>query len=92
MATALPDSDGSVYSLKSDVERAGFTSIAFGLGWRRLLSKELVEATEITNFDGETYGGARLTESGWRWIESNESMFSLKNPPARPKVDDDIPF
>lgn len=90
--SALPDSAGSVYSLKNDVERAGFTSIAFGLGWRRLLSKGLVESTEITNFDGETYDGARLTESGWRWIESNESMFSLKKPPTRAKVDDGIPF
>lgn len=90
--SALPESAGSMYSLKNDVERAGFTAIAFGLGWRRLLSKGLVESTEISNYDGETYDAARLTESGWAWIESNESMFTLKKPPPRPKFDDDIPF
>lgn len=89
--SALPDSAGSMYSLKNDVERAGFTSIAFGLGWRRLLSKCLVETTEITNFDGEMYIGARLTESGWDWIETNESMFALKKP-GPPRFDDEIPF
>jgi hypothetical protein len=89
--SALPDHAESLGSLKNDVERAGFTAIAFGLGWRRLLGKGLVETTEVSNWDGETWEGARLTESGWRWVESHESMFSLKKA-APPKVDDDIPF
>lgn len=88
--SALPDSAGSMYSLKNDVERAGFTAIAFGLGWRGLLSKGLVESTEMSNSEGEVYTGARLTESGWAWVDSNESMFSLKKP-APPKFIDD-PF
>jgi len=89
--SALPESAGSMWSLKNDVERAGFTAIAFGLGWRRLLSKGLVESTESTNFDGEVYAAARITESGWAWIEDNESMFLLKKP-APSKANDDIPF
>ena len=43
---ALPDSSTSVYSLKQDVEQAGFTSLGFGLGLRRLLMKGFVESTE----------------------------------------------
>lgn len=89
--SALPGSACSMYSLKNDVERAGFTSIAFGLGWRRLLNKKLVEPVEITNYDGETYSGAQLTDPGWDWIENNESMFSLKKLTPS-KEDDELPF
>lgn len=88
----LPDSSSSIYSLKHDVERAGFTSLGFGLGFRRLLKKGFVESTEVLDEQhGESYPAARLTQIGWDWIEANERMFSLKKG-ASPKDDfaDDI--
>ena len=89
------DSSTSLYSLKHDVERAGFTSLGFGLGFRRFLSKRFVESIE--EFDeqhGEPYPAARLTQAGWEWIEANEGMFSLKKgtPASADDFDDDIPF
>jgi len=90
---ALPESATSMWSLRRDVERAGFTSIGFGLGLRRLLKKELVESVELQDNDGEEYPAARLTQAGWDWIEANEEMFSLKKATNRPPgLDDDIPF
>ena len=91
----LPDSSTSVFSLKHDVERAGFTSLGFGLGLRRLLKKGLIESIEeIDDQHGDSYPAARLTQVGWDWIEENERMFSLKTgtPPEDEFVDDDIPF
>lgn len=91
---ALPDSSVSVYLLKNDIERVGFTSLGFGLGFRRLQNKGFIESTE--EFDdqyNEPYTGARLTQIGWDWIEANEDMFSLKKgEPLKDDFDDDIPF
>lgn len=90
----FPDSSTAIYSLKHDVERAGFTSLGFGLGLRRLLRKGLIESTEgYDEHQGEPYPAARLTQHGWDWIEANERMFSLKKG-ASPKDDfaDEIPF
>lgn len=90
----LPDSSTSVYSLKHDVERAGFTSLGFGLGLRRLLRKRFIESTEeFDEHQDELYPAARLTQAGWEWIEANEGMFSLKQGALAPnEFDDDIPF
>ncbi|MEW8557707.1 MAG: hypothetical protein AB2588_06950 [Candidatus Thiodiazotropha sp.] len=92
--SVFPDSSTSMYSLKNDVERAGFTSLGFGLGFRRLLQKRFIESTEaIDEHNGEPYPAARLTPTGWDWIEANEGMFSLKKGiPAADDFDDDIPF
>jgi nucleoside 2-deoxyribosyltransferase len=90
----FPDSPTGIYSLKQDVERAGFTPLGFGLGFRRLLKKGLIESTE--GFDDryeQPYPAARLTQAGWDWIEANERMFSLKKgTPPKDDFADDIPF
>lgn len=69
--TVLPESARSLYHIKNDVERSGFTSLAFGLGFRRLLRKGLVEDVIQQDEDG-------LTSAGWDWVEENETLFILK--------------
>jgi len=80
--------------LKHDVERAGFTSLAFGLGLRRLIQKQLIEtAEEFDAREGDSYPVARVTSQEWDWIEANEQMFTLKKGQApKDDFDDDIPF
>lgn len=92
---AIPGTNVSIHSLKSDVERAGFTAVAFGLGLRRLVKKGMVELGEA--FDehaGEPYQVAVVTTRGWDWIEANEGAFSMRKGGAPPvdDFDDDIPF
>lgn len=91
---AIPDSTTSMYSLQRDVESAGFTSVGFGLGLRRLLRKQFVESIQDTDYSGEVYPAAKLTHAGWAWIENNEAMFALKKKPQSKGgfEDDDIPF
>ncbi|MGH9773135.1 MAG: hypothetical protein ACRD4Q_15790 [Candidatus Acidiferrales bacterium] len=91
--TALPESGTTEYSVKNDVERAGFTSIGFGLGFRRLLKKGLIECITLHDDMNGEYRGIRLSQTGWDWIEVNEAMFSLKNQTSRADdFSDDIPF
>jgi hypothetical protein len=89
-----PESATSVYSLKRDVERSGFTALGFGLGFRRLLKKGLIESTQgYDEQHSEPYPAARLTLAGWDWIEANERMFSLKKgTPPNDDFDDEKPF
>jgi hypothetical protein len=90
--TALPGASTTVYSLKHDSERSGLTSIGFSLAFRRLSAKKLIEVAEHWDeHRDETYSTARLTDTGWNWIESNESLFVLKKN-SEEKAEDDIPF
>ena len=90
--TALPGAASTMYSLKDDSERSGLTSIGFSLAFRRLVTKKLIEIVEGYDEDrDEPYNTTRLTESGWNWIENNESLFVLKKPSPKP-IEKDIPF
>jgi nucleoside 2-deoxyribosyltransferase len=86
--TALPGAVLSLFSLKRASEVAGLTSIGFSLAYRRLFSKGLVESVDARDERGQIYDASRLTEDGWGWIETNESLFVLR----KPEPDDDIPF
>lgn len=85
--TAFPGATSTVYSLKDDSERSGLTSIGFSLAFRRLVTKTLIEIIEEYDEQrDEPYKTTRLTESGWNWIENNESLFALKKP-SRETID-----
>ena len=90
--TALPGTSTTSHSLKEDSERSGLTAIGFSLAFRRLIAKRLIEVTDEWDEQRDyTYSTTRLTNAGWDWVESNESLFVLKKP--QPKTfDDEIPF
>lgn len=86
----LPGESESVYSVKNDVERSGFTSLGFSLGIKRLMSRRFVQLREDSGHNGEIYRVVNLTDAAWEWIEQNETKFLIRKPdaPAEP----DIPF
>jgi hypothetical protein len=87
----MPNTAVSVYSVKSDAERAGITSMGFNLAIRKLLSKDFVKIEDMWDERGdERYSGVAVTESGWQWIEENESKFVMHR--QEKKKDDDLPF
>lgn len=74
----MPDSATHVASAKRSAESAGVSSMGFNLALRRLLQKNLVvEESIFSDNDGEHYPGLVITESGWEWIDANESQFVL---------------
>jgi hypothetical protein len=82
--TNIPGFSVSVWAVKNDMERYGFTTIASSLGVRGLVSKEFIETLEETDEQGESYAAILLTERGWRWIEDHESLFELQKDEAIP--------
>lgn len=92
-ATDIPGSWESMYSLKRDAEKSGLTGVGFGVALRRLRQKDLVKFGEYENMDGDRYQTVILTDSGWNWINSHESLFSFRRDDSSAELsDDDIPF
>lgn len=68
----------SAFSAKRDAERAGVTNMGFNIGIRRLSTKKFIEVVELWDENSsESYDGIEVTDSGWAWIENNESKFVL---------------
>jgi hypothetical protein len=80
----LPGETVSVYTVKNDVERSGFTSLGFSLGIKRLLSRQFIQLHEHSDHNGDTYQVVKLTDEAWNWIEQNESKFIIRRPDASP--------
>ena len=97
--TAVVESTVAFYSLKHTAERAGLTSIGFGLAIRRLLKHGLVVTKTEKDYEGDDYMAVQLTDLGWKWIDDNQRDFILHRVdstrkgslPSEP-LDDDIPF
>lgn len=85
-SVSLPDEGVAVHSARSDVEQAGFTSLAFTLGLRRLVAKTYLRMSESTDFRGEPFQAIFVTQEGWNWVEQNEDKFILQRPPPEPEA------
>lgn len=87
----MPEHAVSVSGAKRDAERAGITNMGFNLALRKLTAKKFVRLEDLYDeHSGEGYNGLAVTESGWQWIEANESRFVLHR--QEKKKDDRIPF
>lgn len=87
----MPEHAVSVSGAKHDAERAGITNMGFNLALRKLTAKKFVRLEDMYDeHSGEGYSGLAVTESGWQWIEANESRFVLHRQDK--KKDDNILF
>lgn len=92
--TAVPDTCLAIRTLQRSAERAGLTDVAFGLSCRKLLRKGLVETRSEEDDYGE-YSSAKVSSEGWSWLESNESLLSMRRAKegfAENDLEEDIPF
>lgn len=85
----------SVYRLKDNVNKSGFTDIAFSIGLRTLKKKGFITTSEEEDFNGESYPHCQLTEMGDAFIANNLHLFDLGQ--STTQVDEttdnkDIPF
>jgi len=84
--------------LTNDMEKGGYTKPATALALTGLKRKNLVEAREISDRNGDTYNAWFVTESGEEWLVENQHTLNLGLPPAQgdahgPEIsDEDIPF
>jgi hypothetical protein len=90
----LPGEGVAAFSVKVEVERAGFTAVGFSIGVQRLRKKTLIELRETTDWNGQPYQEISITPTGWDWIERNEEKFMLRRPALEnnPDSNDDPPY
>lgn len=91
-----PTSSLSIYYLKQEAEKAGLTGVGFSVGLRRLSNKQfIIQTEEYDERDGESYQALSITDQGWIWIDSHDSLFILHRSQGKDgsaENDKDVPF
>ena len=92
----LTDTDSmTVYNLKNEMGKAGYTDIATGVGVRTLVKKGMIETTIEADQWGNDYSVCRLTPQGDDWILNNQNQFQFRmteQPTKNNASTDDLPF
>lgn len=91
--TGGPDDTVPFWSIRKDMEHAGFTRIAATLALTTLSRKGMVKSALEHDDRDNTYNAYSLTEKGLSWLIDNQGKFILKQE-RKPstQIDDDIPF
>lgn len=90
-----PDEYVSAWEIKEQMKKNGLNEIAFNISLRKMLAKEFVDTSIISDFNGNEYTGISITDKGNEWILNNETTFSFEyNNPDNPiwEIDEGIPF
>lgn len=90
------EDSASVYGLKHEMNKSGYTDIATSVGLRSLTKNRMVETFRTTdNYNNhEEYIACKLTEKGEDWILSNQDQLQFRQSNIKQKPDpiDDLPF
>lgn len=83
----------SIYSLKNEMNKSGYTDIATSVAVRTLVKYEMIETLKETSYQGDEYYACRLTEKGESWLLSNQDQLQFrKNISNEENLSDDLPF
>lgn len=85
----------SVYTLKHEMNKSGYTDIATSVGIRTLVKNGMIETFKnIDNYNNnEEYIACRLTDIGENWVLSNQDQLQFRKAKNNDKdIIDDLPF
>lgn len=75
------DSNGIAgFDLKKEMDHKGFNEIATSIAIKKLLSKNMIEKTTLSDFNGYEYPAFFTTTLGENWVIENEEKVVLKTP------------
>lgn len=86
-----PTGHVSNWSIRHDMERAGYTKLAATLSLTTLLRKNMLLSGRETDQDGNEFATYRVSDAGLQWLLDNQERLVLTK---KQQVDDsnDIPF
>lgn len=92
-----PDDSVATWSIRQDMEKAGYTRVATTLGLGSLLGKRMATSERKRDErDGEEYTAYQITPGGFDWLVKNQDRLVLRRWDGKtiesPLTDDDIPF
>lgn len=83
----------SAYTIKKDMNKAGFTDIAVSLALKSLREKTILQLGTATDEQGYEYPSYSVTRDGGQWLLDNQDKLVLREEPPPPsKSTDEIPF
>lgn len=86
----------SIFGLKNEMNKAGYTDIATSVGIRTLTKNGMIETfKEVDNWNnGQEYIACKLTEKGENWILSNQDQLQFRQTKnTQTKIEGDgLPF
>lgn len=88
----------SVYTLKNEMGKAGYTDVATSVGLRTLTKSTMVSTSlEHDSYNNGPYPACKLTDKGEAWILANQDKLifrkdSSKSQIVKAPVEDDLPF
>ncbi|MDR3665830.1 MAG: hypothetical protein P4L35_03195 [Ignavibacteriaceae bacterium] len=88
------DSVGS-WTVKNDMNKAGFTDIAVSLALRGLADKGLVATARQSDQNGNEYFPYIINEAGYKWLMGNQDKLKLRKEVDEKEINndtDDLPF
>lgn len=98
----LMENDGScsMYDLKNEMDKSGYTNIAVSIGAKTLQKSGYLEITTEDDYNGYPYIYCKLIGKGEDWIFANQNLFQFRKPIANASMkktihidlDDDLPF
>jgi len=92
-SASVPGTPQYADSLKHDAESSGLTGVGYGVAISRLNKKGFVEFSSEDGDYGNPTPMVAITDSGWKWIEANEGLFTVvKGDTLNDDFDDEIPF
>lgn len=84
----------SIYNLKDEMFKAGYTAIAASVGVKTLVKINFVELSKASDNwnNGQEYYVANLTSSGENWILNNQDQLVFRLDIPKDASADDLPF
>jgi hypothetical protein len=79
----ISDSYSSAWTVRNDMNKAGFTDIAVALALKLLRYKDMVIARELTDDRGESFTVFAVTRKGEDWLIANQDRLVLKQEPPK---------
>jgi hypothetical protein len=84
----------SVFGLKHEMNKSGYTDIATSVGMRSLTKNGMIETFRKTDDynNNQDYIACRLTDIGENWILSNQDQLQFRQTKKTTDIADDLPF
>ena len=87
----------SIWSLKDEMNKSGYTDVATTAGVMSLVKKEMIETLKFTEYDSWNnefvHTACKLTEIGENWLLTNQDQLQFrKQTKNQEKINEDFPF
>lgn len=88
----IPSAAVSGYSIRDDMNNAGFTDIAVSLAPRALREKNMLLFKSAQNREGDEYPVYLMAPKGEQWLLNNQNKLVFRREDTGDAEENDIPF